>query len=182
MFAGFANLFQSTRPRGRTRRNSTPGPFCGHGFNPRVLAGGRDFTFLPIIILLTGFNPRVLAGGRDLYPRRFPTVFSSFNPRVLAGGRDDFRIPGQIPHQFQSTRPRGRTRHITQGGPSDKESFNPRVLAGGRDLESFDRFTVGKFQSTRPRGRTRPPPRYSCPVVTMFQSTRPRGRTRPKTA
>ena len=35
-------LFQSTRPRGRTRRGGSAPFFCGARFNPRVLAGGRD--------------------------------------------------------------------------------------------------------------------------------------------
>ena len=85
-------VFQSTRPRGRTRLQSFCGGFLILCFNPRVLAGGRDCAcgfdlpagFVSIhassredatIILRRvsrgrSFNPRVLAGGRDL-PRRF---------------------------------------------------------------------------------------------------------------
>ena len=36
------------------------------GFNPRVLAGGRDLGQLAKVQWRTGFNPRVLAGGRDV--------------------------------------------------------------------------------------------------------------------
>ena len=35
--------------------------------------------------------------------------------------------------EFQSTRPRGRTRHDEYAEDDAYMSFNPRVLAGGRD-------------------------------------------------
>ena len=35
-----------------------------------------------------------------------------FNPRVLAGGRDFYLVFAYIIIQFQSTRPRGRTRRF----------------------------------------------------------------------
>ena len=56
--------FQSTRPRGRTRRARVCAREIVGGFNPRVLAGGRDVIthWFPVILC---FNPRVLAGGRD---------------------------------------------------------------------------------------------------------------------
>ena len=38
----FVIPFQSTRPRGRTRPAILSIKFCPDGFNPRVLAGGRD--------------------------------------------------------------------------------------------------------------------------------------------
>ena len=83
-------LFQSTRPRGRTRqaipdtfRRITPVSIHAssredatgnrkrqvvqlHGFNPRVLAGGRDNEWLVGCRNNLCFNPRVLAGGRDV--------------------------------------------------------------------------------------------------------------------
>ena len=37
---------------------------------------------------INGFNPRVLAGGRDLLSFFFNFFQLCFNPRVLAGGRD----------------------------------------------------------------------------------------------
>ena len=107
---GFKIPFQSTRPRGRTRLPVTAIMVSGNSFNPRVLAGGRDFAPLlqlqfsgvsihassredatiaksPLLIIEPCFNPRVLAGGRDIASRRFRSS-SGFNPRVLAGGRD----------------------------------------------------------------------------------------------
>ena len=83
--------------------------------------------------LLYTFNPRVLAGGRDQgqYVCRFcqsvsihassredatlyaiaNLVIMCFNPRVLAGGRDPHTMHNGSIFKFQSTRPRGRTRH-----------------------------------------------------------------------
>ena len=101
---------------------------------------------------------------------------------------------------FQSTRPRGRTRHFTLIQLQGVSGFNPRVLAGGRDFFPAHIARVTKFQSTRPRGRTRPITLESLPaekvsihassredatltagtphIFSLFQSTRPRGRTR----
>ena len=81
-------MFQSTRPRGRTRLTWIAATRPGISFNPRVLAGGRDYnpnhvpehymvsihassredaTFEPVPEHdLCSFNPRVLAGGRDV--------------------------------------------------------------------------------------------------------------------
>ena len=125
-------MFQSTRPRGRTRHNllqnynrhnvsihassredaTIQAPKSGwqYGFNPRVLAGGRDglltgATAVPPVSIhassredatkhpktedpLTCFNPRVLAGGRDRLLMITEITKLRFNPRVLAGGRD----------------------------------------------------------------------------------------------
>ena len=101
-----------------------------------------------------------------------------FNPRVLAGGRDGELHQAIEALKFQSTRPRGRTRHgyssigsvtfvsihassredatLASRLQFDLECFNPRVLAGGRDpaLAHLGEQAV-LFQSTRPRGRTR---------------------------
>ena len=80
-------LFQSTRPRGRTRR-------AGSGIN----------------ISPERFNPRVLAGGRDLAVRlRRPALHVS----IHASSREDatyYILIFPIVNGFQSTRPRGRTR------------------------------------------------------------------------
>ena len=103
--------------------------------------------------------------------------------------------------QFQSTRPRGRTRlasemldsakllvsiHASsredatfcQDSPIPLNRFNPRVLAGGRDFTQFKGTSCVLFQSTRPRGRTRPETQTHGRFQSLFQSTRPRGRTR----
>ena len=60
--------FQSSRPRGRTRRASAASAEPRQcRFNPRVLAGGRDVIRHLISFRMVCFNPRVLAGGRDIY-------------------------------------------------------------------------------------------------------------------
>ncbi len=60
-------LFQSTRPRGRTRLKTEVRRKVITGFNPRVLAGGRDVKCQRLTAKSCCFNPRVLAGGRDGY-------------------------------------------------------------------------------------------------------------------
>ena len=125
--------FQSTRPRGRTRLTMPILANRSVRFNPRVLAGGRDHPLMQII-------------GNDL----------SFNPRVLAGGRDLSQKRLCCQDRFQSTRPRGRTRHRLPAVIPVSACFNPRVLAGGRDLRMPSEPHQLVFQSTRPRGRTRP--------------------------
>ena len=117
-----------------TRRNRRPRA-AGAGFNPRVLAGGRDrrlrsqwrsaafqstrprgrtrLAASSDSSRACGFNPRVLAGGRDPLIFHFARNQSGFNPRVLAGGRDIITVAVLVKIEFQSTRPRGRTRHIT---------------------------------------------------------------------
>ena len=126
------------------------------GFNPRVLAGGRDIAPASNNPSMISFNPRVLAGGRDLY------AYIPFRPHTVsihASSREDatraaYAAIGDLP-LFQSTRPRGRTRHFSCRDvllwevsihassredathqcihDSSSLSFNPRVLAGGRD-------------------------------------------------
>ena len=104
--------FQSTRPRGRTRRN----------------------LFMKFTKSL-GFNPRVLAGGRDqirLYARCHKTVSIHASSREDATEKFEIMKPAI---RFQSTRPRGRTRHGVWMIYALLGCFNPRVLAGGRDGE-----------------------------------------------
>ena len=125
-------MFQSTRPRGRTRRNRTVD--CKRHCVSIHASSREDAT-------------------SSCAHRNTP---SSFNPRVLAGGRDDSHCVSYDFIQFQSTRPRGRTRLLV--------TIFRRILA--------------LFQSTRPRGRTR---LFICHFhfsFFLFQSTRPRGRTR----
>ena len=85
-----AAMFQSTRPRGRTRRESY------EKFQPAKL--------------FQSTRPR----GRTRLPaiRQAPERNVCFNPRVLAGGRDLRRRHTRHTYRFQSTRPRGRTRLV----------------------------------------------------------------------
>ena len=57
--------------------------------------------------------------------------FQSTRPRGRT--RQDFDDIRRHLEQFQSTRPRGRTRPAAEANPSGRSRFNPRVLAGGRD-------------------------------------------------
>ena len=152
-------MFQSTRPRGRTRLPSRVLSLRFSGFNPRVLAGGRDIKFNGLqsrasvsihassredatrerhahTIFESGFNPRVLAGGRDRAPQGH---LRSGHVSIHASSREDatwFLIHDTGIGGFQSTRPRGRTRPLNLRILALNLSFNPRVLAGGRDAAS----------------------------------------------
>ena len=147
------------------------------GFNPRVLAGGRDFGALwghhgQIVSIHASSREDATHGIGNCSVRdgvsihassREDATFSfarsgtasSFNPRVLAGGRD-WHNPRRRDHgEFQSTRPRGRTRPGKKGGRG-KEIISihasSREDATGSNRRSLSSKT---FQSTRPRGRTR---------------------------
>ena len=195
-------MFQSTRPRGRTRRESGRQRKTSPSFNPRVLAGGRDTTYLaerrdkpfqstrprgrtrpgvidapaqpePVSIHASSredatgvcdrnggqrrFNPRVLAGGRDSRLHRIPAGLAV---SIHASSREDATNPPVsrvIAVQFQSTRPRGRTR-LYGGYTSDYQSVVSIHASSREDATSSPAFTLVPivFQSTRPRGRTRP--------------------------
>ena len=103
-----------------------------------------------------GFNPRVLAGGRDIFKFIFtPFIFVS----IRASSREDATHPtaaSSLPFRFQSARPRGRTRHGLCWLQERWSCFNPRVLAGGHDSVTEMAKQNKEFQSARPRGRTRP--------------------------
>ena len=103
-------MFQSTRPRGRTRLPLSSGRREPTSFNPRVLAGGRD--------------------RRDCFTVA-ETMFQSTRPRGRTRLRNNFYPIFNL--LFQSTRPRGRTRRRIVMMLFKAASFNPRVLAGGRD-------------------------------------------------
>ena len=146
--------FQSTRPRGRTRRVSDCFTLK---WDVSIHASSREdaTSYLLNCTAQISFNPRVLAGGRDFrrlaetyaFPvsihasSREDATFSveqdvntcSFNPRVLAGGRDSEYPRSDGRFRFQSTRPRGRTRLMLSRSEAAGACFNPRVLAGGRD-------------------------------------------------
>ena len=238
-------MFQSTRPRGRTRHNllqnynrhnvsihassredaTIQAPKSGwqYGFNPRVLAGGRDMSTANSKELLKFQSTRPRGRTRLILQKMF-VAFISFNPRVLAGGRDTTRLiggwsmivsihassredatsrlvnlpvsssfqstrpRGRTRHdyftsclpwpQFQSTRPRGRTRHVT-GRTDTKRRVS--IHASSREDATGSYLSLSwqsSFQSTRPRGRTRPLCNNIRQIKALFQSTRPRGRTR----
>ena len=87
MVPGTFLMFQSTRPRGRTRLDKTKYHAM---FDVSIHASSREDA--------TDF-------------RRLAVLFKPcFNPRVLAGGRDRLKITDSLTVTFQSTRPRGRTR------------------------------------------------------------------------
>ena len=125
-------MFQSTRPRGRTRHASESsaglsGLFQSTRPRRRTRPGGVQHRFF-----LLCFNPRVLAGGRDNIDRCLR--------------RNDL---------FQSTRPRGRTRRLKRlhgRGSTVSIHASSREDATAQALRDMP---VGGFQSTRPRGRTR---------------------------
>ena len=147
-------------------------------FNPRVLAGGRD-VLLAITALQRAvsihassredatihqylikssisFNPRVLAGGRDSGIRKY---WGDWAVSIHASSREDATNPPVsrvIAVQFQSTRPRGRTR-LYGGYTSDYQSVVSIHASSREDATSSPAFTLVPivFQSTRPRGRTR---------------------------
>ena len=124
-------------------------------FNPRVLAGGRDSH--------NGINIRLIsvsihASSREDATRasRSYNFWICFNPRVLAGGRDWLILVSRLCLMFQSTRPRGRTRHGNRAyyllkyvsiHASSREDATPKSTESEQQK---------RFQSTRPRGRTRP--------------------------
>ena len=104
------SLFQSTRPRGRTRQRPIIVWRSEQSFNPRVLAGGRD-TIFPVCSRYSRVSIHASSREDATIYRSSNGSCSSFNPRVLAGGRDGTAITEAQPRMFQSTRPRGRTRH-----------------------------------------------------------------------
>ena len=61
------------------------------------------------------------------------TKLPSFNPRVLAGGRDIFTDMTFFPFLFQSTRPRGRTRHVDNYKQNDYNVYNYQHVASSRE-------------------------------------------------
>ena len=172
-----ALLFQSTRPRGRTRPNPmvvTPVEFVS------IHASSREDATVHVLRIHGTIHVSIHASSREDATRRIIMANSTkgFNPRVLAGGRDLAGMMSYATDKFQSTRPRGRT----------------RLKCASLMLR------VPWFQSTRPRGRTRlcvqiifnfqnvsihassredatSDRRFRSRNFT-FQSTRPRGRTR----
>ena len=129
-------MFQSTRPRGRTRHAARLP--CGVVASVSIHASSREdatrFLFISFsFMMFQSTRPR---GRTRRYYRIRTHPQNSFNPRVLAGGRDVAAVAEDKSAWFQSTRPRGRTR------PPLKNKYSSNL----------------KFQSTRPRGRTRQEP------------------------
>ena len=194
-------MFQSTRPRGRTRQRQSQSTFYRqvsiHAssredatifrtaarpaacFNPRVLAGGRDLRFFFQSCIPDCFNPRVLAGGRDTV---IPRWIHQRNVSIHASSREDATRGAScrgVSPRFQSTRPRGRTRPCDKPESDFLLCFNPRVLAGGRDAQESkvtEPILVSIHASSR-EDATKSDCKHDA--TKQFQSTRPRGRTRP---
>ena len=107
--------FQSTRTRGRTRRSGVP---CPAEQAVSIHAYSReDATLTSSALYDRGkcFNPRVLAGGRDI-PFIINTTFDTVS--IHASSREDATCADNHDTyfaRFQSTRPRGRTRHAGDG-------------------------------------------------------------------
>ena len=126
-------MFQSTRPRGRTRLQS--GQTLDTEEIVSIHASSReDATPLTKVSILTTMVSIHASSREDATTSILPTSGRSL---------------------FQSTRPRGRTRRIHCVVCKFSSRFNPRVLAGGRDESCAYVARYIMFQSTRPRGRTR---------------------------
>ena len=101
--------FQSTRPRGRTRRWRFCPAYWTWSFNPRVLAGGRDCSAKPCLHRdkFQSTRPR----GRTR--RSIASALFAGSVSIHASSREDATSGIQRDKNFvvfQSTRPRGRTR------------------------------------------------------------------------
>ena len=147
--------FQSTRPRGRTRPNST-GFF--NGYSVSIHASSREDATLHNgkITRTRRFNPRVLAGGRDV--SQYTTLLFKI-VSIHASSREDATVCLRIllnPYLFQSTRPRGRTRQVSKHfGIVPSVSIHASSREDATKFRLLPRDGSMAFQSTRPRGRTR---------------------------
>ena len=147
------SVFQSTRPRGRTRQiiykeiimllvsihassreDATYCVLCPHKCDGvSIHASSREDAtdVLRAITPIFRFNPRVLAGGRDgLMMSRMQTIFC-FNPRVLAGGRDIGCAGFQI-HQNVSIHASSRE-DATRGSPAQAVRSAVSIHASSRE-------------------------------------------------
>ena len=82
-------MFQSTRPRGRTRLILFRALSRAQNSNPRVLAGGRDTHYLDRHNRVRNFNPRVLAGGRDVAEA---ALYDYIHISIHASSREDATV------------------------------------------------------------------------------------------
>ena len=147
--------FQSTRPRGRTRHGR---PFRRVFESVSIHASSREDATFEVDRTATeqSFNPRVLAGGRDPDCMFRSLRQSCFNPRVLAGGRDPCGKSGSSSF-FVSIH--ASSREDATSISRLRFSIPPvSIHASSREdaTNSAVVFNFGiRFQSTRPRGRTR---------------------------
>ena len=125
-------MFQSTRPRGRTR---PPWKTPYQLWQVSIHASSREDA--------TVFQLYVACGNK------FQSTRPRGRTRPLASQLSAFAW------LFQSTRTRGRTRLSCTPMRLKSAGFNPRFLAGGRDVATLAGVANIQFQSTRPRGRTR---------------------------
>ena len=125
--------FQSTRPRGRTRRSKA---LSAAEVSVSIHASSREDATM---------------GAHCDRLEKLVSIHASSREDATSSGytRASFGV-------FQSTRPRGRTR---QSGESVKRRIIVSIHASSREDATY--FASGsirllRFQSTRPRGRTRP--------------------------
>ena len=127
-------LFQSTRPRGRTRQDAVFDWLKEQGFNPRVLAGGRDSRFQKLRPPFSFQSTRPRGRTRPALNHTIETHGVS----IHASSRKDATIKESIIKKIELV-------SIHASSREDATSLHPGKI---RETE---------FQSTRPRGRTRPP-------------------------
>ena len=148
-------MFQSTRPHGRTRHSVSGAEF---GFPVSIHAYSReDATRRTANPFPCGRFQSTRTRGRTRHERD-ARGGTRYTVSIHASSREDATIAeAWLPHldRFQSTRTRGRMRRRIQTPTPDGSCFNPRVLAGGRDSMSRLFSSAIVFQSTRTRGRTR---------------------------
>ena len=125
--------FQSTRPRGRTRRG-IPDNRSATGVSIHASSREDATHWIRLPVLSGQFQSTRPRGRTRLRAPEHDKHIISFNPRVLAGGRDVTWGASYTVEVFQSTRPRGRTRLFPKRPEFRQTGFNPRVLAGGRDF------------------------------------------------
>ena len=170
-------MFQSTRPRGRTRQLKPKIIACA---SVSIHASSREDATCYVVIMPLAWLVSIHASSREDATFRVlnDPADQGFNPRVLAGGRD-IQVKWTTGHDgFQSTRPRGRTRLSLPTLSGVWPCFNPRVLAGGRDKSDYPHqrgILVSIHASSREDATIFP---VAPKGYTAFQSTRPRGRTR----
>ena len=170
-------MFQSTRPRGRTRRTFLR-PRKTRGVSIHASSREDATNNRQQISEWTSFNPRVLAGGRDprsafdrshgyvsihASSREDATVKSartltrpSFNPRVLAGGRDAKHPTTE--HQLNVSIHASSREDATLAGMMSYATDKVSIHASSREDATalwHRAYNLIWFQSTRPRGRTR---------------------------
>ena len=170
-------MFQSTRPRGRTRPSATAALIPSM---VSIHASSREDATRPDACAAASVLVSIHASSREDATQACSTdsISDCFNPRVLAGGRDRFFPRENRLARFQSTRPRGRTRLSIPAVEAAALCFNPRVLAGGRDcgLSDLNTDLVVSIHASSREDATRL--RIALLCLSEFQSTRPRGRTR----